>query len=201
LGGFGAPGDTVYLCVVDESGMAVSLCQSLYHPWGARVYLPGSGVVTQNRGSSFSLDPRSPNVVGPGRRARSKLSPVVLADGPDLVGLVGTMGRDVQPQTVLQHIVRHRFSGLDVAETLAHPRFYLHRGLAQSIWSDAAPVLGVEERTPPAIEEDLIRRGHHVQRGPAYAEAAGHAQMIIVFEDGWAGAADPRSRAGQVGTG
>jgi gamma-glutamyltranspeptidase len=44
--------------VMDNSGLAVSFIQSLYHEFGSGVVLPDSGIVWQNRGASFSLDPR-----------------------------------------------------------------------------------------------------------------------------------------------
>lgn len=191
--GFGAPGDTIYLAAVDGRGQGVSLIQSLYHPWGARAVLPRSGVLLQNRGASFSLREGHPNAYGPGRRPRSTLAPTLLSKAGELLGLIGTMGGDVQPQGVLQHLTRHLWCGLDPAQTLAYPRFFLHRGLAPSIWSGPPPVVGLERRVPNLIVGDLRRRGHEVQRGAAFSEGAGHAQMIVRATDGWAGAADPRA--------
>ena len=186
-------GDTVFLCAVDRCGMGVSLIQSLYHPWGSRCFLPASGVMLQNRGSSFSLDDTNPNVYHPGLRARTTLAPTVLSQDGSLYGLLGTMGGDVQPQTNLQNLVRHRWGGLDPAETLNFPRFYLNRGLAPTIWTGPEPTLGLESRTPPSIVADLRRRGHNVQVGAAYSEGAGHAQIILRTTEGLVGAADPRS--------
>jgi gamma-glutamyltranspeptidase/glutathione hydrolase len=43
--------------VMDNSGLAVSFIQSIYHEFGSGVVLPDTGIVWQNRGASFSLDP------------------------------------------------------------------------------------------------------------------------------------------------
>ncbi len=52
------PGDTVWMGVVDNSGLAVSFIQSIYHEFGSGVVLPDTGIVWQNRGAAFSLDPQ-----------------------------------------------------------------------------------------------------------------------------------------------
>jgi gamma-glutamyltranspeptidase/glutathione hydrolase len=195
-----AAGDTVYLCAVDSHGFGVSLIQSLFHPWGSRVHVPELGTSLQNRGASFSLEEGHANAYQPGRRARSTLSPTVITKDGALRGLLGTMGGDVQPQTNLQNLVRHAVSGLDPAEALNYPRFYLNRGLAPSIWSDQEPLLGVEGRTPPHVVEELSRRGHEVKVGSDYSDGAGHAQFIAVDGSRLLGAADPRSGSGGVAT-
>ena len=58
--------NTVYLSAVDHYGNAVSMIESLYAEFGSGIVVPGTGVVLQNRGSLFSLDPHSPNALAPG---------------------------------------------------------------------------------------------------------------------------------------
>ena len=50
-------GDTVYIAAVDREGNAASLIQSLYGAFGSCVVAGNTGVVLQNRGAYFSLDP------------------------------------------------------------------------------------------------------------------------------------------------
>jgi gamma-glutamyltranspeptidase/glutathione hydrolase len=47
--------------------------QSLYFDFGSCVTDPDSGVLLQNRGSFFSLDPAHPNVLAPGKQSASTL--------------------------------------------------------------------------------------------------------------------------------
>ncbi|MEZ4571090.1 MAG: gamma-glutamyltransferase [Thermomicrobiales bacterium] len=75
------PGDTVYLCVVDGNGLAISLIQSVYMGFGSGVLAPESGVLLQNRGFSFSLDPDHPNAIEGGKRPRHTLIPSMLLRG------------------------------------------------------------------------------------------------------------------------
>ena len=48
-------GDTVWMGAADSSGLVVSYIQSLYWEFGSGCVLPGTGVLMQNRGASFSL--------------------------------------------------------------------------------------------------------------------------------------------------
>ncbi len=77
------PGDTVWMGVIDKSGLAVSFIQSLYHEFGSGVVLPESGIVWQNRGASFSLDPRHLLALAPGKQPFHTLNPAAarLNDG------------------------------------------------------------------------------------------------------------------------
>ena len=52
------PGDTIWMGTADASGRMVSYIQSVYWEFGSGLVLQDTGVLWQNRGSSFSLDPR-----------------------------------------------------------------------------------------------------------------------------------------------
>ena len=95
-------GDTIYLCVVDARGMAVSLNQSLFQAFGSGVVVPGTGVLLHNRGAYHTRA----SYRG-GARPIHTLSPALaLADGrPRLV--FGTMGGEGQVQIHLQLLFAH----------------------------------------------------------------------------------------------
>lgn len=69
------PGDTVWMGVMDNSGLAVSFIQSIYHEFGSGVVLPDTGIVWQNRGASFSLDPSHLLALAPGKQPFHTLNP------------------------------------------------------------------------------------------------------------------------------
>jgi gamma-glutamyltranspeptidase/glutathione hydrolase len=85
--------------VMDNSGLAVSFIQSIYHEFGSGVVLPDTGIVWQNRGASFSLDPSHLLALAPGKQPFHTLNPAAarLKDGRVMV--YGSMGGDGQPQT------------------------------------------------------------------------------------------------------
>src|SRR5262245_9650213 len=96
-------GDTVYLCVVDKDGNAVSYIQSLFAAFGSGKMVPGTGITLHNRGALYTLDPKHPQVIAPGKRPFHTLAPsmVLHPDGSPYM-VLGSPGGDGQPQTVVQ---------------------------------------------------------------------------------------------------
>ena len=96
-------GDTVYLCVVDKDGNAVSYIQSLFASFGSGRMVPGTGITLHNRGALYVLDPAHPQIIAPGKRPFHTLAPsmVLHPDGSPYM-VLGSPGGDGQPQTVVQ---------------------------------------------------------------------------------------------------
>ena len=76
-----AGGGTVSICAADADGLCVSLIQSNYMGFGSGVTVPGWGINLQNRGASFSLDPRHVNVIAPRKRTMHTLIPATALRG------------------------------------------------------------------------------------------------------------------------
>ncbi|HKV45148.1 MAG TPA: gamma-glutamyltransferase [bacterium] len=168
-----AGGDTVWLGAVDAAGNAVSLIQSIYFDFGSAVV--ADGVVLQNRGSAFSLDPAHPNALAPGKRPFHTLNPAMaLRDQvPELV--YGTMGGEGQPQTQAAVLTRVLDMGMDVQAAIDAPRWLYGR-----TWGDPTAKLSLESRVPSRIIDDLGRRQHDVQVVGAWDDRMGHAQAIWI---------------------
>ncbi|MDA4896438.1 gamma-glutamyltransferase, partial [Streptomyces sp. MS2A] len=69
--------DTAYAAAVDEDGNAVSFIQSLYFEFGSGVTAGDTGVILQNRGAFFSLDPDHVNTLESGKRTFHTLMPAM----------------------------------------------------------------------------------------------------------------------------
>lgn len=199
-----AEGGTVYLCVVDASGMGVSLIQSNAKDFGCHLAVPGTGVLLHNRGIGFSLTPGHPGEYGPGRRPAHTLSPAVItrADG-SLRAVLGTMGGDSQPQIVLQLAARLLVHGDEAGDAIRAPRFVLapgpdNDGTGFDTWADPeAQQVRIEAHAPSGWAAGLSERGHTVEVVGFDPAGFGHAQLIEVRDDAIrAGAADPRSMTG-----
>lgn len=172
----GAPdgnGDTVYLCVIDAAGNAVSWIQSNFASFGSGRMVPGTGIILHNRGSLYSLDPAHPNILAPGKRPYHTLSPsmVLNADG-SVVMVVGTPGGDGQTQTVTQVINNILHFGMTPQQAVEAPRFRAY-----------ARRLGVEPGVSDEVRDSLAARGHNVVVQPPSAEFGG-AQVILVLPSG-----------------
>jgi gamma-glutamyltranspeptidase/glutathione hydrolase len=200
LGGPGAGGGTMHLNVVDGDGTVVSLTQSNAMGFGAHLVAPGTGIFLQDRGIGFSLEPGHPAEYGPRRRPPHTLAPALVTtpEGRPRMAL-GTMGADIQPQILLQLLVRVLRSGHDPARAVAAPRWGLAApdGASFSVWDEPAALrLRIEGHAPDTWARDLRARGHDVEVVGPFDSRLGHAHVITVEADHLAGAADPRSLGG-----
>ena len=189
-------GGTIAISAVDEDGMAVVLIESLYMNFGSGVVADGTGIVLQNRGAYFSMQPDHPNVYAGGKRPMHTLSPAMfLRDGaPEVV--FGTMGGDGQPQILLQVLHQIVERGLDVQRALDHPRWvYGRHTLTERPDLTTGEMVIVESRMPEDIVDGLKRRGHAVEALGPYENAMGHAHAIVVDRERGtlAGGSDPRA--------
>ena len=166
-------GDTVFLCVVDEHGNAVSMIQSLFHSFGSGRMVPGTGIILHNRGSLYSLDPAHPNVVAPHKRPYHTLTPhMVLGAGRELRMVVGTPGGDGQTQTIVQVLNNVLLFGKTPQQAVEAPRW--------RSFEDGR--LGVETGISDSVRVELERMGHRVavmRPGAAF----GGAQLILVHPE------------------
>ncbi len=98
-------GGTVYLVTADRWGNMVSFIYSIYDTFGSGITVPGFGFVLNDRAALFSLDPRSPNVIAPGKRPFHTLLPgFVMKDGRPLTAF-GLMGGSQQAQGHVQVLI------------------------------------------------------------------------------------------------
>ena len=190
-------GDTVYVAAVDAEGNAASLIFSLYGIFGACVTSAETGVTLQNRGAYFSLDPKHPNRLEPGKVPLHTLIASLAFRDERLWAVLGCMGADGQPQIHLQAYIAMIDYGQDIQQALAAPRWLSGRfGLGE-----ARDTLHIEARFPRDTIAELERRGHPVDRWGDWNELAGHAHGITIDPKSGllAGGFDPRSDGAAIG--
>ncbi|WP_144981572.1 gamma-glutamyltransferase family protein [Halomonas sp. C22] len=188
-----APGDTIWMGTVDSQGRSVSFIQSIYWEFGSGVVLPESGVLWQNRGISFSLDPNHLRGLAPGRKPFHTLNPALalFEDGRTMV--YGTMGGEGQPQTQAAVFSRYALHGMPLQQAVTAPRWLLGR-----TWGETSTNLKLEARFDDALVTALATAGHDVEVLPeAFSDTMGHAGGIVRHPDGLIESAhDPRSNGG-----
>src|SRR5208283_169673 len=179
-------GGTVYLTAADAAGVMVSMIQSNYLGFGSGVVVGGTGISLQNRGANFAVAPGHPNRVGPNKRPYHTIIPgFVTKDGAPVMSF-GVMGGPMQPQGHAQVMVRIADYGQNPQAACDGPRFRWVQGMDVS----------VEDNFPPAVVEDLRKRGHRIVTVDDYNQF-GSGQMIWKMDGGWLAASDPR-RDGQA---
>jgi gamma-glutamyltranspeptidase len=191
----GAPGegDTIYLCAVDGEGNAVSLIQSLFYGFGSGVVAGETGILLQNRGSYFSLDPNHVNYLQPGKRTLHTLMPAMVFKDEQPVIVLGTMGGDAQPQVHVQMISNMLDFGMNPQAAISAPRW--RSGFYTGEEGGAAELVSLEGRFPPAVQEALAVMGHRLEIEGGWSSSMGHAQAIVIdrAHGTLAGGADPRA--------
>jgi gamma-glutamyltranspeptidase len=189
-------GDTVWMGAADATGLVVSYIQSLYWEFGSGCVLPRTGVLMQNRGASFSLEPDARNPLESGRRPFHTLNPAlsVLRDGR--VMAYGTMGGDGQPQTQAALYTRHVLYRRPLEEVIEAPRWLLGR-----TWGSPHTNLRLESRFDANIADQLLSAGHDVEQlAEPYSDLMGHAGAVVLHPSGMLeGAHDPRADGGAAG--
>ncbi len=118
-----AEGDTTYFAVADGDGNLLSCIQSLFHPFGSRVYLKGSGFFLNNRASAFKLE--GPNKLAPRKRPVHTLSALLLSKrrGEPPYLAMGTSGGELRPQLHALFVSNVVDYSMDVEGALGYPRF------------------------------------------------------------------------------
>jgi gamma-glutamyltranspeptidase / glutathione hydrolase len=143
--------DTVYLCVVDRDGNAISFINSLFGEFGSGIMAPNSGVLFHSRGSSFRVLPGHPNAIAPRKRPLHTIIPAMLMKNGRAVMPFGVMGGHYQAAGHAHFLTRVLREGLDPQAAADARRSFAYGG-----------VLQLEPTIDTATAAELERRGHTV---------------------------------------
>ncbi len=192
LGVIGA--DTCHIDVIDHDGNMVSATPSGGWLQSSPV-IPELGFPMGTRGQMFWLKPDLPNSLAPGTRPRTTLSPsFALRDGKPWMAF-GTPGGDQQDQWSLLFFLRMVHHNMNIQEAIDAPAFHSEH-FPSSFWPRVARPgrLVLEGGYDDAVASDLTRRGHKVEKGPAWSEGRLSGARI---EDGqFRAGANPRGMQG-----
>ncbi|MDP9300039.1 MAG: gamma-glutamyltransferase, partial [Actinomycetota bacterium] len=185
-------GDTIALVAADAEGFAVSLIQSLFWGFGSGICEPTTGIVAQNRGACFTLEPGHPNAFAPGKLPAHTLMPVLVHDERGVAAVAGSMGGYAQPQINAQTLL-HLLGGAAPADAVAAPRWILERA------EPASPArIVIEEGVPVEARRSLGSLPYPATVIPDRSAELGHAHLIRVRAGGFDAGADPRSDGGSL---
>lgn len=182
-------GDTTWMGAIDSNGIAVSMIQSLYFEFGSGVFLPETGILWQNRGSSFRLADEGWNTLKPGRKPFHTLNPAMARFHDGRCMVYGTMGGEGQPQTQSAIFTRYARYGLPLQQAVTAPRWLLGR-----TWGAESVSLKMESNFSEPLIQQLRLAGHDVELVSPLSSMMGHAGALVRHRCGLIeGAADPRS--------
>jgi len=163
--------------VVDGAGLAVANTFTLNTSFGAKVVIPGTGVLLNNEMDDFAAKPGTPNAYGliqgeqnkiePGKRMLSSMTPTIVVKDGKLRAVIGTPGGSTISTTVTQVVRALLDYGVTIDKAVQAPRIH-HQWMPDQV--TAEPTLD------RAIVEGLKARGHKVEEW----DSIGHANCIEV---------------------
>jgi gamma-glutamyltranspeptidase / glutathione hydrolase len=175
---------TTHFACADGSGTVVSVTQTLGVPFGSGFAVPGTGIVLNNILKWMDRDPASPNVVRPGRKAGTMMSPTqVFRDGVFHVS-VGTPGSYGILQTTPQMLLNVLEFEMNIQEAIEAPRVRVYRDR----------LIDAESRISAETRAALAQRGHEVNTIDDWSWIVGGGQGIVRDPESGAlmAGADPR---------
>ena len=176
------PDETTHFSVLDRRGMAVATTYTLEGSFGSHVVVKGAGFLLNNEMGDFNKKPgttndagdigTAPNLIAPGKRMLSSMTPTIVARDRRLVLVTGSPGGRTIINTVLAVVLAVTEYGLNGREAVDLPRIH-HQWMPDRVSVE-------EERLPAATLERLRAMGHDVRT----ASRQGDAHSIWIGPDG-----------------
>ena len=162
--------DTTHLTVADGQGNVVCTTQTINSLFGARIIVPGTGMIPNNYMNNFDPRPGSTLSIAPGKRVTTSMSPMIaVKDGKVRFALGLPGGRKIFP-SALQALLNLIDHGMSLQEAVEAPR----------LWTEG-PFVEVEHGFPEPIRQGLAARGHTLKIMPT---VAGGMNAIQFHDDG-----------------
>lgn len=187
---------TTHYCVVDAEGNSVVVTYTIEYWYGSRIAADGLGFLYNNEMGDFNPQPgrtdstgmigTSPNLVAPGKRMLSSMTPTIVEKNGKPFMLIGSPGGRTIINTVLQCILNVVDFKMDISQAVTASRIH-HQWLPD--------VLRIEEYGTTIDSERLLEMmGYRVRMGGSQGSAMG---IIIDPETGIRyGGVDPRAADG-----
>ena len=184
----GESADTTHLTVADSQGVVVSSTQTINGLFGARVAVPGTGLICNNYMCNFDPHPGHALSIAPGKRVSTSMAPMMALREGRLAFALGLPGALRIFPSALQAIVNLIDHGMSLQEAVEAPRVFTQ-----------GHVLEVEAGLFERVRDGLAGLGHEVVSSP---RVAGGMNAVGVAADGTlTGAACWRADGTPVGIG
>lgn len=145
--------NTTHVTVADADGNVVSTTQTINSLFGARLGIPGTGLIANNYMLNFEPRPGTALSVAPGKRVYTSMAPMMVLQDGRLRWALGQPGGLRIFGSTMQAIINLIDHGMDLQRAVEAPR----------VWTRG---FGLE--LEPAFAEDLAAalagRGHRIER-------------------------------------
>lgn len=191
--------NTTHLSVMDSEGNAVSMTYTIEQSYGSQVIADGLGFFLNDEMGDFNPVPNvtnrqgqigtKPNLISPGKRMLSSMTPTILLKDNKVVMVIGAPGGRTIINTVLQVIVNVVDFNMNIAQAIEEPRIH-HQWLPPRL---AFQWLSLSKDTQVKLKE----RGHELLELQPVQTLGGAMGIMTDTKKGYIhGAADSRSQDG-----
>jgi gamma-glutamyltranspeptidase/glutathione hydrolase len=150
--GLGESDCTTHVTVADAAGNVVATTQTINAMFGARVAVPGTGLILNNYMHNFDPRPGLALSVEPGKRVYTSMAPTLVVREGRLTHALGLPGGLRIFPSALQAVINLIDHGMTLQQALEAPRIWTMGG-----------ALELEPAVPVAVAEALAARGHQVK--------------------------------------
>jgi gamma-glutamyltranspeptidase/glutathione hydrolase len=162
--------DTTHMTAADSFGNVVATTQTINNLFGAKIMIPGLGVIPNNYMNLYDPRPGHALSLAPGKRVTTSMSPMMaLRDGRLVYALGLPGGKRIFP-SAMQALINLIDHGMNLQEAMEAPR----------VWTEGN-ALEVEQAVPDRVRAALVAKGHKVLAVPT---VAGGMNAIQFHEDG-----------------
>jgi gamma-glutamyltranspeptidase/glutathione hydrolase len=165
--------ETTHISVIDSSGMAVALTYTLEGGYGSDVVARGTGILLNNEMGDFNKKPSytglsgdigtRPNLIAPGKRMLSSMTPTIVTRNGDVVLITGSPGGRTIINTVLSVVLNVLEYDMDVRAAVDAPRYH-HQWLPDTVTFEARAI-------PDSTLARLQAMGHAVSMNGGQGDA------------------------------
>jgi gamma-glutamyltranspeptidase/glutathione hydrolase len=159
--------NTTHVTVADAAGNVVTTTQTINSLFGARIAIPGTGLIANNYMLNFEPRPGGALSVAPGKRVYTSMAPMIVAQGGKPRWALGLPGGLRIFGSAMQAIINLIDHGMELQRAVEAPR----------VWTQGFG-LELEPAYPAAVAEALTARGHKVLR----VRTIGGGMNAIAFE-------------------
>lgn len=170
------PMQTTHFSVVDADGNAVSQTYTLEGGYGSGVVVRGAGFLLNNEMGDFNKKAgytsvrgdigTPPNLIAPGKRMLSSMTPVILARDNQLLLVTGSPGGRTIPNTVIDVVLGVTAYKLPVRSAVDAPR--LHQQWLPDVTQFENGAIST------AAQFELAGMGHTLRQRPAQSQGDAH---------------------------
>ena len=176
-GGTAAPesDQTTHFSVADADGNLVSITYTINSSFGSRLVVDGAGFLLNNEMDDFTIAPGVPNdfgliqseanLIAPGKRMLSSMSPTIIMRDGQPMALLGARGGPKIISHVANAIILIARFGYDLREAV-NQGYVHHQYLPDVLYLETG-------RYDINVKQELLRRGHVVEEKLMYGDIEG----------------------------